>query len=157
MLDSYSYSIYLLRILSCIFCFFLMIRLPPRSTRTDTLFPYTTLFRSRGNRRRDSDRHRLHEPRRLSRPHAGLDRREGHRPRRHPLRGRLRPADPAEVVPPAPHELKGQEPAGKPGQQNGPLRGRLSKRLISSAKRSEERRVGKECVSTCRTRWSRYH
>src|SRR3546814_6059703 len=28
--------------------FFLMIRLPPRSTRTDTLFPYTTLFRSFG-------------------------------------------------------------------------------------------------------------
>src|SRR3546814_1220183 len=31
------------------FCFFfLMIRRPPRSTRTDTLFPYTTLFRSVG-------------------------------------------------------------------------------------------------------------
>src|SRR3546814_15158706 len=28
--------------------FFLMIRRPPRSTRTDTLFPYTTLFRSDG-------------------------------------------------------------------------------------------------------------
>src|SRR3546814_5691623 len=28
--------------------FFLMIRRPPRSTRTDTLFPYTTLFRSIG-------------------------------------------------------------------------------------------------------------
>src|SRR3546814_685873 len=28
------------------FIFFLMIRRPPRSTRTDTLFPYTTLFRS---------------------------------------------------------------------------------------------------------------
>src|SRR3546814_7516237 len=28
------------------FFFFLMIRPPPRSTRTDTLFPYTTLFRS---------------------------------------------------------------------------------------------------------------
>src|SRR3546814_10062658 len=27
-------------------CFFLMIRRPPRSTRTDTLFPYTTLFRA---------------------------------------------------------------------------------------------------------------
>src|SRR3546814_21086053 len=27
-------------------CFFLKIRRPPRSTRTDTLFPYTTLFRS---------------------------------------------------------------------------------------------------------------
>src|SRR3546814_17546525 len=33
--------------------FFLMIRRPPRSTRTDTLFPYTTLFRSlRGAGRR---------------------------------------------------------------------------------------------------------
>src|SRR3546814_1096111 len=31
--------------MSCFF-FFLMIRRPPRSTRTDTLFPYTTLFRS---------------------------------------------------------------------------------------------------------------
>src|SRR3546814_6717820 len=30
----------------CLFFFFLMIRRPPRSTRTDTLFPYTTLFRS---------------------------------------------------------------------------------------------------------------
>src|SRR3546814_16970441 len=29
--------------------FFLMKRRPPRSTRTDTLFPYTTLFRSQGN------------------------------------------------------------------------------------------------------------
>src|SRR3546814_12960818 len=29
----------------CLFVF-LMIRRPPRSTRTDTLFPYTTLFRS---------------------------------------------------------------------------------------------------------------
>src|SRR3546814_9926598 len=29
------------------FFFFLMIRRPPRSTLTDTLFPYTTLFRSR--------------------------------------------------------------------------------------------------------------
>src|SRR3546814_20834167 len=36
-----------------IFCcfFFLMIRRPPSSTRTDTLFPYTTLFRSLGRRR----------------------------------------------------------------------------------------------------------
>src|SRR3546814_10425249 len=32
--------------------FFLMIRRPPRSTRTDTLFPYTTLFRSLAKRRR---------------------------------------------------------------------------------------------------------
>src|SRR3546814_6978941 len=32
------------------FFFFLMIRRPPRSTRTDTLFPYTTLFRSYSGR-----------------------------------------------------------------------------------------------------------
>src|SRR3546814_8742336 len=31
-----------------------MIRLPPRSTRTDTLFPYTTLFRSHGARPRST-------------------------------------------------------------------------------------------------------
>src|SRR3546814_20649507 len=34
--------------LCIVFCvFFVIIRRPPRSTRTDTLFPYTTLFRSR--------------------------------------------------------------------------------------------------------------
>src|SRR3546814_3435378 len=34
----------------CVLFFFLMIRRPPRSTRTDTLFPYTTLFRSAGGK-----------------------------------------------------------------------------------------------------------
>src|SRR3546814_2932480 len=49
--------------LSLVACFFfLMIRCPPRSTRTDTLFPYTTLFRSCAARaqrpyRRARDRH----------------------------------------------------------------------------------------------------
>src|SRR3546814_4412202 len=33
-------------VLVLLLIFFLMIRRPPRSTRTDTLFPYTTLFRS---------------------------------------------------------------------------------------------------------------
>src|SRR3546814_19605196 len=37
-------------LLSFVF-FFLIIRRPPRSTRTDTLFPYTTLFRSHHPRR----------------------------------------------------------------------------------------------------------
>src|SRR3546814_17462298 len=36
--------------------FFLMIRRPPRSTRTDTLFPYTTLFRSAADRYAAADR-----------------------------------------------------------------------------------------------------
>src|SRR3546814_8441618 len=31
-----------------VMCYFVMIRRPPRSTRTDTRFPYTTLFRSLG-------------------------------------------------------------------------------------------------------------
>src|SRR3546814_15481118 len=29
--------------------------------------------------------------------------------------------------------------------------------LVGQQVRSEERRVGKECVSTCRSRWSQYH
>ena len=33
----------------------------------------------------------------------------------------------------------------------------IDKPLIQYAVRSEERRVGKECVSTCRSRWSPYH
>src|SRR3546814_13731078 len=36
--------------------FFLMIRRPPRSTRTDTLFPYTTLFRSQAGKLRFAER-----------------------------------------------------------------------------------------------------
>src|SRR3546814_13473605 len=40
----YSSIILLLSVISLVF--FLMILRPPRSTRTDTLFPYTTLFRS---------------------------------------------------------------------------------------------------------------
>src|SRR3546814_17010833 len=45
-----------------------MIRRPPRSTRTDTLFPYTTLFRSHGGRpplcggARQGDRHHCRRP-----------------------------------------------------------------------------------------------
>src|SRR3546814_4851026 len=63
--------------------FFLMIRRPPRSTRTDTLCPYTTLFRSvrhhhrrrahlcgRGNRVRLSDPDDLHRSSRRSEEHT---------------------------------------------------------------------------------------
>src|SRR3546814_5673048 len=45
----YIYRVVILHdFIALLFCFFffLMIRRPPRSTRTDTLFPYTTLFRS---------------------------------------------------------------------------------------------------------------
>src|SRR3546814_14968574 len=46
------FMIVLLYLVLCLVFFFLMIRRPPRSTRTDTLFPYTTLFRSPGRARR---------------------------------------------------------------------------------------------------------
>src|SRR3546814_12173791 len=57
--------------LSFLCCFvFLMIRRPPRSTRTDTLFPYTTLFRSAkqflASRRREGRRRDRFPRRRLA-------------------------------------------------------------------------------------------
>src|SRR3546814_5742890 len=52
-----------------------MIRRPPRSTRTDTLFPYTTLFRSRRGRRQ------------LRAEEAADPRHRGLRGRRRPLLG----------------------------------------------------------------------
>src|SRR3546814_9320997 len=55
--------------------FFLIIRRPPRSTRTDTLLPYTTLFRSAG---------RAHALRRRGFARAGADR------ARLPARARVR-------------------------------------------------------------------
>src|SRR3546814_14674585 len=64
-----------LLLIGCVF--FLMIRRPPRSTRTDTLFPYTTLFRSQGRDRAGDDRRRY-------RRGAGLL----HRPPREPCRRR---------------------------------------------------------------------
>src|SRR3546814_1743866 len=36
-------------------------------------------------------------------------------------------------------------------------RGYTTGREVRAELRSEERRVGKECVSTCRSRWSPYH
>src|SRR3546814_1840723 len=57
--------------MSLCFFFFLMIRRPPRSTRTDTLFPYTTLFRSVVHESRGDQRATHHledrEPRMLAR------------------------------------------------------------------------------------------
>src|SRR3546814_4747567 len=57
--------------------FFLMIRRPPRSTRTDTLFPYTTLFRSQVPRCHQED-------------HRGRPGREDHRDGVVARRGRRR-------------------------------------------------------------------
>src|SRR3546814_16118025 len=43
------------------------------------------------------------------------------------------------------------------GQRTGKLLIDIIVARIEARRRSEERRVGKECVSTCRSRWSPYH
>src|SRR3546814_19248408 len=61
-------------ILICFFCFFfLVIRRPPISTRTDTLFPYTTLFRAQLAHRRHP-RGRDRQGSRARRPPRALSR-----------------------------------------------------------------------------------
>src|SRR3546814_17431707 len=84
----------------CFFFFFLRMRRPPRSTRTDTLFPYTTLFRSgRGERPvpRGLERHGgqavaepLHLP--FAGVHAEVD------PLDHDVLDRTLPVDPEDEV-----------------------------------------------------------
>src|SRR3546814_13242046 len=123
-----------------------MIRRPPRSTRTDTLFPYTTLFRSAGGRR----------PPRLS----ALRRQPGVL-----LAGRPRLRVGTDAARPRPrHRRGGVEPAGL-GTAHGEdptrptaARGKPPARTRRvRAPRSEKLRVGKECGSTSRSRWSPYH
>src|SRR3546814_15256875 len=63
-----------------VFVFFLMIRRPPRSTRTDTLFPYTTLFRSIFGEQDVADRlgfYRAPDQQRRDVRHAGHHRQAG--------------------------------------------------------------------------------
>src|SRR3546814_20039640 len=106
-----------------------MIRRPPRSTRTDTLFPYTTLFRSRLL-------HRL--PQRAAEVCRGV---------LEPGQLGIRRKPPALIG----KGLGQLRFFPKPGES--PTGGLLQ----TNQDRSEERRVGKECVSTCRYRWSPYH
>src|SRR3546814_12263283 len=102
-----------------------MIRRPPRSTRTDTLFPYTTLFRSVVlDQRRQyllTEDLQPHAVRRRDRPHFDLVGGAGELD--------VPPQDRVDAL------------AG---------RGVIGRIVLG---RSEERRVGQECVSTCKSRW----
>src|SRR3546814_13357146 len=113
-----------------IFIFFLMIRRPPRSTRTDTLFPYTTLFRSIGK----------------PLPRVEDSVRIGELLRRAVMSEAKRQL--GENAIPSVLSGHGLDMDGKH---------RHAFFLPWDGSRSEERRVGKECVSACRSRWSPYH
>src|SRR3546814_21076690 len=118
-----------------------MIRRPPRSTRTDTLFPYTPLFRS------------LQGLPRLLRGAMGT-RHHGSCHRRHDRRlaGMIEPDffGCSAKLPFA--ETEALAAAGDGGDFSI-LR---CDGEIATSIRSEERRVGQECVSQGRTRWSPY-
>src|SRR3546814_20810638 len=126
-----------------------MIRPPPRSTRTDTLFPYTTLFRSPAfwcaPFREWPD-----EAWSLNLVHSQT-----------PLFHWLLAATMSHwsycsgtCCPRC--RISPESWRGSAKLSSHPTSRRLT-RSPSLILRSEERRVGKECVSTCRYRWSPYH
>src|SRR3546814_19124772 len=123
---------------SLYFFFFLIIRRPPRSTRTYPLFPYTTLFRSKiaGDFEAAGADQRV-DPVLLAFVHETV--------RRHPFDATRR------------RDVEQLHVWAIVGLVVVVVRARpLAKKAIPGL-RSEERRVGKECVSTCRSRWSPYH
>src|SRR3546814_11759681 len=120
-----------------LFVFFLMIRRPPRSTRTDTLFPDTTLFRSAADRARIDEDERAFA--------IGIDALFG--PLDHAVRPVVDRHGPARAVIEA--------GAGSAADRTAVFEAGSCK--VAAEGRSEERRVGKECVSTCRYRWSQYN
>src|SRR3546814_19903540 len=119
-----------------------MIRRPPRSTRTDTLFPYTTLFRS-GRR----FFHRLVARIEPVRPAAGVDQLAADRARvvaAHVV-GDAVGRDETVAVAVAVDVVVAAVAGAGPGVPHA--------FAVLAPDRSEERRGGKECVSTCRSRW----
>src|SRR3546814_17823159 len=127
-----------------------MIRRPPRSTRTYTRFPCTTLFRS-------ADRqHLLLAAGRLGALTGAALLEVGEQ------LVDLLDAEAALAHLRRQHEVLLHREA----REDAPLFGAVGDAAAGDgagrqpdqlAARSEERRVGKECVSTCRSRWSPYH
>src|SRR3546814_11788878 len=115
-----------------------MIRRPPRSTRTDTLFPYTTLFRS------GLSRFLLISLVLLLTQSRFL-----------PLLWQAK----LEALLNYENAISVMVAAHAVGDKT--LRSKAIDYMLQHGsnpqKRSEERRVGNECVSTCRSRWSQYH
>src|SRR3546814_11650292 len=116
-----------------------MIRRPPRSTRTDTLFPYTTLFRSWPLTLTIV---LLFGPKVLSVLWLLID--DSRRKALGGLDGIL-------------NSIAIEIPLSILVAPLNMLTQTMAIIDIIRGRRSEERRVGKECVSTCRSRWSPYH
>src|SRR3546814_19696929 len=128
----------------CYFFFFLVIRRPPRSTRTDTLCPYTTLFRSVAGL---VEQLAQDDPGGVlgAKGGVGHDQVGG----RELGRGDRLP-DAVEVGADVDQLVVGDRHQGHTLADHA---GYGDHRRLQ---RSEERRVGKGCVSTCRSRWSPY-
>src|SRR3546814_11326685 len=126
-----------------------MIRRPPISTRTDTLFPYTTLFRSLCTGERTAlPRERCFlfaQP--LDRCHAVLDLTEGRQGGPAIGEGCLIPTCGGTIG------LRLDKAAVEDGRKDAATQRIDGQRIV---RRSEARRVGKECVRTGRSGWSPY-
>src|SRR3546814_19768099 len=119
-----------------------MMRRPPRSTRTDTLFPYTTLFRS--------EQRRVHLGARPWR--IGADARFMRRGQSVELCYQFG------VIELTHHALHLDCDIIPRRHLIGfGVQTRADIGVGTLPDRSAERRVGKECVSTCRSRWWPYH
>src|SRR3546814_12418392 len=119
-----------------------MHRRPPRSTRTHTLFPYTTLFLSTG-----AITHRL-----VFGGDISKTRQRGLRDGTVPPFGEVFPT---RAFPSTDFTRAGLFAGDEISIADGRLI--LYPPLRFDWYRSEERRVGKECVSTCRSRWAPVH
>src|SRR3546814_16217882 len=129
-----------------------MIRRPPRSTRTDTLFPYTTLFRSKSLHM--TERTLLRRLKEEGTTFSDvLDRVRLQLAFQYLKRSDLVIRDIAYML--------GFSDEGTFSRAFKRWTGRrpsvVAQMKADEIVRSEERRVGKECVSTCRYRWSQYH
>src|SRR3546814_14785972 len=126
-----------------------MIRRPPRSTRTDTLFPYTTLFRSAPAKRVAVAEHPIGDQ---ADPLMGyvVD------PGETAAKGFGRPEEPQPALAAEIHRQRHGVPALGPEHPHG-ARHVQRRWHPEPGFRSEEHSVGKEGVSTCRSRWLPYH
>src|SRR3546814_14629596 len=127
----------------CSVVFFLMIRRQPRSTRSDTLFPYTTLFRS--NAAPPAQWEEQADVVVLGSGAGGL------------TAATVAAIGGARVILLEKCSVFGGGAAISGGVVWVPNNSAMKALGIEDSRRSEERRVGKECVSKCRSRGSPYN